>query len=221
MQWRFIVGLSANCDTRYPLPMAMDWRERLKKLIEGTPGLTMKSISLKANLSPSTLHSIISKGASPSVDNFLAICDAIGVSPTELLMGDRQSSVSIPIVGFVSAGEGWTPIDGATGHDDRVEFDLGAHDTIGIEVRGDSMAPVYRHGDFLVCYRQFGSNADNCIGLDCVVQTADRRHFVKILKRGSRPGRFNLKSYNPVVDDVEDVALAWVAPVAWIKRGAR
>ena len=181
----------------------------------------MKALSLKANLSPSTVHSIVSKGASPSIDNFLAICAALGVSPAQLLEGEFRQTKSIPIVGFVSAGEGWTPIDHATGPEDKIEFDLGAHDTIGIEVRGDSMSPVYRNGDFLICYRQFGPNADNCIGLDCVVRTADNRHFVKILKRGTRPGRFILKSYNPLVDDIEDVALSWSAPVAWVRRGAR
>jgi phage repressor protein C with HTH and peptisase S24 domain len=201
--------------------MSNDWRFRLKQLIAETPGLSMKAVSLKAGLPASAVHDILQRGHAPSIDKFISICTALGVSPSQLLEGEVQRSISIPLVGFVSAGEGWTPIDDATSADDAISFDLGAHDTVGIEVRGDSMAPVYRNGDFLVCYRQFGPNADNCIGLDCVVRTADSRHFVKILKRGSRPGRFNLKSYNPVVDDVEDVALAWVAPVAWIKRGGR
>jgi len=181
----------------------------------------MKSLSLRAGLHPTTLQSIITKGSSPSIDNFISICNALGISPSELLNDEAAPRLSIPIVGFVSAGEGWTPIDNATGPEDKIEFDLGAHDTIGIEVRGDSMSPVYRNGDFLICYRQFGPNADNCIGLDCVVRTADGRSFVKILKRGGRPGRFTLKSYNPMVDDIEDVALSWAAPVAWIRRSAR
>ncbi len=179
----------------------------------------MKAVSLKAGLSPSAVYDVIQRGHSPSIEKFVAICQVLGVSASELLNNDTRASISIPVVGIVSAGEGWQPIDGAT-NGDSVVFDIGAHDTISLEVRGDSMAPVYRSGDHLICYRQFGPNADNCLGLDCVVRTADQRHFVKILKRGSRPGRFNLKSYNPVVDDIEDVALAWVAPVAWIRRAA-
>ena len=200
--------------------MAHDWRFRLKQLIDETPGLSMKAVSLKAGLSASSVHNMLKRGNAPTIENFLAICAALNVSPSVLLDSEDRATVSIPVVGFVSAGEGWAPIEGATG-DQAVAFDLGAHDTIGVEVRGDSMAPVYRNGDVLICSRQFGPNADNCIGLDCVIRTADGRHFVKILKRGSRPGRFNLKSYNPVVDDIEDVALAWAAPVAWIRRGAR
>jgi SOS-response transcriptional repressor LexA len=197
--------------------MENTWRDRLGQIIEETPGLTMKGVSLKAGLDASAVSKIM-KGVSPSVDTFIAICGAINMSPLELLGGERLA-VSVPVVGIVSAGEGWTAIDDG-GHD-AVEFDLGQHDTIGVEVRGDSMVPVYRSGDTLICHRQYGPHADNLIGLDCVVRTADGRNFVKILRRGTRPGRFNLRSYNSAVDDIEDVALAWVAPVAWIKRGKR
>jgi SOS-response transcriptional repressor LexA len=202
--------------------MANDWRSRLKRLIDETPGLTMKAVSLRANLGATAVHDILERGSDPKVSTLVAISSALGIPVTALLGEEHDHKpASIPIVGFVSAGEGWTPIDNATGPEDKVDFDLGAHDTIGIEVRGDSMSPVYRNGDFLICYRQFGPNADNCIGLDCVVRTADARHFVKILKRGSRPGRFNLKSYNPLVDDIENVALSWAAPVAWVRRSGR
>jgi len=199
--------------------MAEAWRLKLKALIDETPGLTMKAVSVKAGLHPSTLQAILTKGASPSIENFLAICRALNISPALLLGGEDQGPLRVPVVGIVSAGEGWVQTDELAG--EAIEFDLGAHDTIGLEVRGDSMAPVYRNGDFLICHRQFGPNADNCIGLDCVIKTASGQNFVKILRRGSRPARFNLRSYNPAVEDIEDVALAWAAPVAWIKRGTR
>lgn len=195
------------------------WRERLKAIIDETPGLTMKGLSLKAGLHASTVQSILTRGTAPSVENFLAICQALGVTPAQLLDADEPSKLTIPVVGIVSAGEGWSPMDDDAGQ--VVDFELGAHDSIAVEVRGDSMAPVYRNGDVLICHRRYGPHADNLIGLDCIVRTASGENYVKILKRGSRPGRFNLKSYNPVVDDVEDVALAWAAPVAWIKRGVR
>lgn len=201
--------------------MTHDWRSKLKRLIDETPGLSMKAVSLKAEMHPSAVHDMIKRGQAPSIDKFLSICAALNVSPAVLLSGDDAASISIPVVGFVSAGEGWTPIDDTSAPDDAIEFDLGSHDTIGLEVRGDSMAPVYRNGDYLICHRQFGPNADNCIGLDCVIRTAAGQNFVKILRRGSRGGRFTLRSYNPVIDDIEDVALAWAAPVAWIRRGGR
>jgi len=45
---------------------------------------------------------------------------------------------------------------------------------------------------------------------------------LKILQKGTRAGMFTLRSYNPAArDDVENVALKWVAPVVWIRRGGR
>jgi SOS-response transcriptional repressor LexA len=195
------------------------WTKRLKQIIDETPGLTMKSLSLKSGLNKGAVFDIVKRGQDPSVATVLAICRSLGLSPADLLGGTDRDKISIPVVGIVSAGEGWTPIDD-NAHD-PVDFELGAHDTIAVEVRGDSMTPVYRNGDVLICQRQFGPHADNLIGLDCVIRTSKGEHYVKILRRGSRPNRFNLRSYNSAVDDIEDVALAWIAPVSWIKRQAR
>ena len=88
---------------------------------------------------------------------------------------------------------------------------------ITIEIRGDSMSPVYRSGDKLICRRHLRA-FDNLIGLDCAVLTEDGQGYVKILRRGTRPNRYNLKSYNVAQEDIENVKLAWAAPVVWIKR---
>lgn len=196
--------------------MEWDWRKQVLRLIE-EQGLTMKALSLRAGLSASTMQSYITDGHSPSIDKFLRIADALGVSPEYLLTGGATRTVSIPIVGIVSAGEGWAHVD--PGHGDAVVFEAGDSDLIAIDVRGDSMSPVYRNGDTLVCRRRPGRFGDNLIGRDCVVLTRAGEGYVKILRRGSRPGFFNLTSYNPVFDAVEDVQLQWIAPIAWIKRG--
>lgn len=198
--------------------MQEDWRARLKRLIDETPGLSMKTLSLKAGLGASTLHDILKRGRSPSIDVLIAVAAALGMRPSQLIDGDAPGAMQIPITGIVGR-EVWTAADDAQAR--LAAFDIGGNDTITLEVRGNDMAPVYRDGDVLFCNRQFGPNADNLIGLDCALRTASGDNYIKILKRGSRPGRFNLKSYNPAIDDIEDVALQWVAPVAWIKRGVR
>ena len=163
------------------------------------------------------MQSYLTDGHSPSIDRFLAIAKALGVSPEYLLTGGTVRTVSIPIVGIVAAGEGWTHVDQHP--NDAVEFEAGDSDLIAIDVRGDSMSPVYRNGDTLICRRRPGKYGDNLIGRDCVVLTKSGDGYVKILRRGSRPGLFNLTSYNPVFEAVEDVQLQWIAPIAWIKRG--
>lgn len=200
--------------------MNKSWRDRLKTLIEETPGLSMKRLSLKAGMSESGIRDILSRGASPSIDTFVAIAGAAGVSPAMLLQGDERFALKVPLVGRVSKGEKWKPVTGAI-KADPVELEMRDHDVIGLEVEDDSMAPVYRAKDFLVCHRRAGRTAHNLIGLDCVVQTEAGGHYIKILKKGPKTGLFNLKSYNPVVDDIEGVALEWAAPIVWIRRGGR
>lgn len=195
------------------------WRVRLEQIVAGPPKLDMKAISLRAGLGATFLRDVLEKGRTPSVENFVAISEALGVSPLYLIYGDKQPRITIPIVGIVSAGEGWISVD--EGQLEPVEFIIDHQDTIGIEVRGDSMSPVYRNGDFLIGDRHHGPYLDNLIGLDCVVMTAEGSGYVKILRRGGRLGRYNLKSYNPTFDDIENVQVAWAAPIRWIRRRHR
>lgn len=199
------------------------WRTRLNKLLRERPDLSMKSLSLKAGLNPSAVRDAIVRGRIPSVDAFCAIADAAGVSPGWLLQGDERFRIEIPLVGYASGGEGWTPFPEQSNARARetVEFELGDHDVIAIEVRGDSMTPVYRDRDHLFCQRRAGSFAHNLIGQDCVLRTVEGECYIKILAKGTKSGRFNLRSYNPLFTDIENVALDWAAPVVWIKRGVR
>lgn len=199
--------------------MPTSWRARLKQLIAETPGLSMKRLSLKAGLSESGIRDIISRGTSPSIDTFVSIAEALGIEPAVLLQGDDRFALKIPLIGKASHGEKWKPVAGAK--IEPVELEMRDHDVIAIEVDDDTMAPVYRTKDVLICHRRSGRNAQNLIGQDCVVRTGGGEHYVKILKKGSRHGIFNLKSYNPLVDDIEDVGLDWAAPIVVIRRGAR
>lgn len=179
-------------------------------------GFSMKRLSLKAGRGESFVRDLVNRDRTPSIENLKAIADALGVSPNWLLSGDDQLRLKVPVVGFASAGEGWTPFDDA--QLGAVEFELDAPEYIAIEVRGDSMSPVFRDGDTLFCRRRLGAHVDNYIGLECVLRTSNAEHFVKILTRGGKPGTFNLRSYNPHFRDIEDVTLEWAAPIVWIKR---
>lgn len=195
--------------------MEQQWRKRLRDLIEGTPGLDMKSLSRKAGLNDAYIAQMYSKPSTPTVDVFLKIAAAAGVSPTWLLTGEEDSPLQIPVVGKVT-GEAWAPVDGMTVQPSIRDFDL-----VSFLVDGDAMAAGgYRNGDLLICQRTLGRNASNLVGQDCVVETADGERLLKILQRGPRPNVYNLRSYNPAVKDIEAVAIAWAAPVLWIKRGS-
>lgn len=180
----------------------------------------MRSVSQKAGLGPTAVRDMLRRGRSPSIDSMAAIARTLGVSVTYLLEGEAEPVVDIPIVGIVSGGEGWEPIDAADPASPlaTIAFELGDDDFVGFEVRGNSMSPVYRDGDTLICQRRQAHRAAYLVGHDCVVHTRDGNNYVKILQKGRKPGVFRLRSYASHHDDIEDVTLSWVAPIIWIRR---
>lgn len=183
----------------------------------------MKRLSLKAGLSESAVRDAVNRGRAPSVDTFVKLATAAGVSPSVLLQGDERFHLKIPLVGVATGAEAWTPFEETPDRRarDTVDFELGDTDILAIEIRGNAMSPVYRDRDQLFCHRRTGSYVDNLVGLDCVLRTADGDNLVKILAKGSKPGLFNLKSYNPLARELENIALEWAAPIVWIRRGGR
>lgn len=127
----------------------------------------------------------------------------------------------IPIVGYVSGGESFTPTDDHLpgGGIDHVMLTIDKNDQIAVRVRGDSMRPVYRNGDVIIGSRMLGADLAGVIGADCIVKTAAGEGYVKTVHRGSKRGMFRLRSYNPAYQDIEDVAIEWAAPITHVIRG--
>ena len=124
----------------------------------------------------------------------------------------------IPAVGYVGAGEVIFALDdharGAGIEEIEAPGGVGEH-AFAVVVRGNSMAPRFKDGEYLGYSRDEGLDPTRCYGRECVVETRDGRKLVKILERGSRPGVFTLVSVNSSVPIEQDVELDWIAPVVW------
>lgn len=120
---------------------------------------------------------------------------------------------AVPLEGYVGAGAEFIPFDGDPGLGDApaaIEPNSSA-----VIVRGVSMYPRYFDGEYLYFLNEMRDPSD-FIGRECVVKLHDGRRFVKILRRGSKKGLFNLESWNaPMIEDQE---VEWAAPVTW-RRG--
>lgn len=199
------------------------WYQRVNRLL-ARRGWSQAELARRANEDEQRLYKWLQgRVAQPRGDAILRLAKALGVSPIWLQHGVGSVYSTLPVVGYVSAGEAWVPFsDHAVGNGyDEVSFTLEEdEDLIAIEVRGTSMSPVYRPGDRIICNRQSGNNIHAALGRDCVVLTASGDGYLKRLARGTQPGSFTLRSYNPDFPDLEDVQVDWVAPVAWIKRGS-
>lgn len=67
-----------------------DWRERLTAALEQS-GKSKRSVSLGAGLGPGYVHSILSEGKDPTIDNLIAVCAELGVSVSSILYGVQMS----------------------------------------------------------------------------------------------------------------------------------
>lgn len=87
---------------------------------------------------------------------------------------------------------------------------LPARGVVAVEVDGDSMAPMYQPGHILFYQRATHEGVlTEDIGKPCVIEDADGRAWVKVLKRGSQAGLWNLVSLNPLSESVWDKAIKW------------
>lgn len=194
------------------------WRlalDRLKTVMDGK-GLSMRSVSLRAGLNEGAVKDLFNKGNVPSVENFAAICRAANTTVEAILYGETPPRPIYRIIGCASAGEEWLEYEDGLG---EVEL-TASSDCIAIEVRGDSMFPVYRNGDVLIGERTAGRSLGNHVGVDCIVSLTNGAKYVKRLARGTK-GRFTLESYNRLHPDMVDVVIDWAAPIIWVKRSFR
>lgn len=91
----------------YGCSMNDDWFERLLKAIDEHPD-SRRAISLRAGLADTYIHQMTTYRKQPSVERFLAICDAIEKDPIEILTGvkhDLETGQLIRRFGAMSAAQ--------------------------------------------------------------------------------------------------------------------
>ncbi|MFG1376129.1 S24 family peptidase [Xanthobacter autotrophicus] len=124
---------------------------------------------------------------------------------------ERRNPNAAIVVGSAGAGAEVYPIDdhekGAGLDEIEAPFPV-PPSTVCVVIRGDSMLPVFQDGD-LVGYSKEPRPPGDLIGVRCLVKLRDGRMFIKVLKRGTRPGLFTLVSFN--AGDIEDVDVEWAA----------
>jgi len=206
-------------------------REPLRKLAEylGTTEVTIsRARSGRQNLSASKLAKVAryfndDVRALLRLGGFDAEAEAIELAASELPHGKFRSAAgqtaSVPVVGYVSAGE----VSLAYEYSDQ-GFAAGASDEhlalggigdsdYGLRIEGDSMEPAFPHGSRIVVSPE-GAFVP---GKLCVVRAVDGRCWVKIVIQ--RAGAYTLKSINmdypPIYLGKDEVK--WIHAVNWVK----
>ncbi|GAA6196997.1 S24 family peptidase [Pseudophaeobacter arcticus] len=197
--------------------MLLTFKEALNGAMTAS-GLSMRKLAEKAGVSYEQLKKINQgKTQSTNAEDALRIAAATGVSLERFMAGDFGGPSTIAIAGKVGAGAQVPLFDAyEKGDGPQVECPpgLSPHGIVAVEVKGDSMEPVYSAGDLLF-YTRNGHDAvpSDDIGHRCVCEDEDGMGWVKQIKPGDEPGLFHLISLNPGANNIWNVRLKWAARV--------
>lgn len=150
--------------------------------------------------------------ARPVLERLAAVLDS---SPEYLLFGRNPERSRLTVAGRIGNGG---VVRGA-GEDDPAVLELREESLVLWRVTDDTMAPVYRAGEFVVTEALELSPQAVEFGREALLHLDDGRTLLRRPFPGARPGRFDLAAWNaPTLVDVEVRA---VRPVlGCLRRGA-
>lgn len=172
------------------------------------PGWKQERLAAELGVAQSSVHRWL-MGAEPRGN----LRDAIKALHQETMgAGSSDEERTVRLAGYVGAGQEVYQFDeDGAGYVDAPPGATSA--TEAVEVRGESMLPLYEDGTILYYSKQM--SPDVMLGRRCIVRLEDERVLVKTLRRGSERGLWTLVSLN--APDIEDVGVQWAAPIDWIK----
>lgn len=191
-----------------------DWRTRLEQRMADL-GLKAAEVVRRAGVNATFLTDVLKRGQNPSIENLAKVAHAVGLTLGELYEGEGSPTPEIEIIGM-ALGEAWRPT--ATDTRKVLSLDILARDLVWLQVEGDALLPHYRDGDVIGGPSMKPASLHNYIGQDVIAQTGDGERFVRVLQRGQVRGRFNLRSFNSRAEDIENVGLAFAAPIQLVLR---
>jgi phage repressor protein C with HTH and peptisase S24 domain len=136
-------------------------------------------------------------------------------------VGDPASGNLVRVVGQIGAGAEIRPdfeqLSPESSYEIEVPFPVST-DAIAFKVEGDGMWPRYDPGDVIICWRQ-GTNAEDLIGWEAAVRTADGKRYLKRIQQGAASGTFDLESHNAA--PIRGVRIEWAAEIKGVVRSGQ
>lgn len=147
----------------------------------------------------------------PSTTRLAQIARELNVQVAELFADEPEDHGTVRLVGYVGAGAAASFYNHDHGELDRVNAPADATlDTVAVEVRGDSLGPLFDR--WLVYYDDVRSPVTtDMYGKLCVVGLPDDRVLVKRIRQSRTPGFFHLESNTEPT--ILDVQILWAAKV--------
>jgi transcriptional regulator with XRE-family HTH domain len=182
-------------------------------------GMTLADLATRINTSEGQL-SRLERGLRRLDTEWLEkISLALHTRPVDLVRDGVTKQV--PVAGYIGAGAQVYPIDDSAPLDNTdlppgIEW---GEDLRALIVRGDSNEPMMFAGWYVFYYnnqRTEGGCQNVNSNVPHVVWLADDSWFVKVVRRGYTPERYNLHSVNKSYEIIPDVEIKWCAPIVAI-----
>ncbi|NLS03585.1 S24 family peptidase [Rhizobium sp. P32RR-XVIII] len=164
----------------------------------------------KFEVSQSTVNRWLS-GAEPEGQRRDAINDAYE-RLTDEVPSDNGGWHPVSIMGYIGAGAEILPDFEQVPPEGLDQVHVPFHlpeEMIALEVKGDSMLPVYKDGHVVIVYRDQKKPVTSFYGEDAAVRTSEGRRFLKTIMKGS--GGVTLMSFNAA--PIENVNLDWIGEI--------
>lgn len=168
-----------------------------------------KPLSIKAGLGETAVRDVL---MSTTKDVKISTLSRLAIA-LDCTIEDLIGSESVPLAGRIGAGG--TIIFEDLGSNEFVVRPPGLTGAIeALEVVGDSMYPRYSSGDIVYIRRTHDGVLREYLGEFCAIRLVTGETFLKLLAKGSLPGKFTLRSLN--APDMEDVDVEWATPILFV-----
>ena len=205
-----------NSENKEVLERAERRREALRNFIDtvvvARMGLSMSGWAKKAKASEATLRAFLSGGRrSISHDTYAKLAAFSGVS-VSVLLGERDTSKVVPLVGFLRSG---SMLEELKPYDD-VEYVeappwAAGRPLVAFRVDGNTSFPAYWDQEVIFFEKRSELNEEECLRKACVIKVAGGKTYVGILRKGSEPGMYNIE--RPNLPMMENQSVEWASPI--------
>ena len=195
------------------------WSRRLNEVLQQR-GWSQAELARRAGVSKENVkkycRGLISQ---PRGDTLPRLAEALDVHGAWLRDGIGPQWRRVALVGAIEAGGLFrgSDLEPGDGQVESLVFEPVGKDPIAVEIRDDSLEPVYRAGDRLLCARSGIESESDFLDRECLVQLTSGASYLARVRAGSKAGRYSLRFSNG--GTFPDAELAWAAPIIWIRRG--
>jgi transcriptional regulator with XRE-family HTH domain len=144
------------------------------------------------------------------------LAKALGCHPFDILSVQLKKNTA-KVSAFVAIDCRLLPYE----NPDTIELPSQLEGLTAVQVKDEALWPRYEPGDVLLYTRPVGDEwrPEDCLGRECVVETAVGSMFIKRVLPGSTPDSYRLTSFRD--NAVENVKIKWAATITWVMRHRR